>query len=65
MSTPLVEIATLTVFLSVILHGITARPLSRIYGASAIDESADQPGMRVPQEGPVPRSLTTRRSGCD
>lgn len=62
-STPLIEITTWTVFLSVILHGITARPLSRIYGSHAADESGDRPEIGAPHEGPMPRSLVTRRSG--
>jgi NhaP-type Na+/H+ or K+/H+ antiporter len=61
-STPLVEIATWTVFLSVILHGVTARPLARIYGARVADEPAEQLRTVVPHEDPVPRSLVTRRS---
>jgi NhaP-type Na+/H+ or K+/H+ antiporter len=64
-STQLVEFVTWTVFLSVILHGITARPLSRIYGAYATNESVDRPEMEAPHEGPVPRSLVTRRAGRD
>ncbi|HSJ71937.1 MAG TPA: cation:proton antiporter [Acidimicrobiia bacterium] len=62
-SAPLVEITTWTVFLSVILHGITARPLSRIYGAWAAGDSVDPPEIEASDVGPVPRSLSTRRSG--
>ena len=40
--TPLFEIATWTILLSVVLHGLTARPLAAAYGASvrASDPSA-------------------------
>jgi NhaP-type Na+/H+ or K+/H+ antiporter len=59
-SAPLVEIATWTVFLSVVLHGITARPLSRVYGARVSDEPVEQLRTAVPHEDPLPRSLVTR-----
>jgi NhaP-type Na+/H+ or K+/H+ antiporter len=59
-SAPLVEIATWTVFLSVVLHGITARPFSRAYGAGVSDEPVEQLRTAVPHEDPVPRSLVTR-----
>jgi len=62
-SAPLVEIATWTVFLSVIFHGITARPLSRIYGARVAHEPVEQLTTAVPHEDPVPRSLITRQGG--
>jgi len=61
MSAPLVEIAAWTVFLSVILHGVTARPLARIYGALVADEPIEQLATAVPHEDPVPRSLVTRQ----
>jgi sodium/hydrogen antiporter len=54
---PLVEVATWTVFLSVILHGVTARPLARIYGALVADEPIEQFRTGAPHEDPVPRSL--------
>jgi sodium/hydrogen antiporter len=56
-SAPLVEVATWTVFLSVILHGVTARPLARIYGALVADEPVEQFRTGAPHEDPVPRSL--------
>jgi NhaP-type Na+/H+ or K+/H+ antiporter len=62
-SAPLVEIATWTVFLSVILHGITARPLSRAYGARVANEPVEQLATAVPHEDPFPRSLVTRQRG--
>lgn len=61
-SGPLVEIATWTVFLSVILHGVTARPLSRIYGTKVAGEPVEQMTTAIPHEDPVPRSLVTRRT---
>lgn len=59
-SAPLVEIATWTVFLSVILHGVTARPFSRAYGARVADQPVEQSRTVVPHHDPVPRSLVGR-----
>lgn len=59
-SAPLVEIATWTVSLSVVLHGLTARPLSRIYGTKVAGEPVEQLTTVVSHEDPVPRSLVTR-----
>ena len=60
-SAPLVEIATWTVFFSVILHGVTARPLARRYGAMVATGHVEQMPSELPHEDPVPRSLVTRR----
>lgn len=62
-STPLVEIATWTVFLSVTLHGVTARPLARIYGARVAHEPVEQLRTGPRHHDPVPRALVTRRTG--
>lgn len=64
-SAPLVEIATWTVFLSVILHGITARPFARIYGARVADEPVEQLISGSPHEDPVPRAIGTRRGNVE
>ncbi len=61
-SLPLVEVATWTVFLSVILHGITARPLARRYGAMVADESVEQMRTPDPHADPLPRSLLDRKA---
>ncbi|HEU4895466.1 MAG TPA: hypothetical protein VFT85_06485, partial [Acidimicrobiia bacterium] len=61
-SAPLVEIATWTVFLSVILHGVTARPLARRYGAMIAGSTVEQMPTTEPREDPLPRSLLTRRN---
>jgi sodium/hydrogen antiporter len=60
-SAPLVEIATWTVFFSVILHGVTARPLARRYGAMVATGHVEQMPSELPHDDPVPRSLVTRR----
>jgi sodium/hydrogen antiporter len=60
-SAPLVEIATWTVFLSVILHGVTARPLARRYGVMAATGHVEQMPSELPHHDPVPRSLAARR----
>jgi NhaP-type Na+/H+ or K+/H+ antiporter len=64
-SAPLVEIASWTVFLSVIAHGITARPLATAYGASVADEPVEQMTTRTPHREPVPRSLAFPGKGHD
>lgn len=59
-SAPLVEVATWTVFLSVVLHGLTARPLARRYGAMVVDEPIEQMKTPDPHVDPLPRSLLER-----
>jgi NhaP-type Na+/H+ or K+/H+ antiporter len=51
-----VEVATWTVFFSVIAHGLTARPLARMYGRRVADEPVEQAATHVGD--PVPRSLS-------
>lgn len=55
----LVEIATWTVLLSVIAHGVTARPLARVYGAAVANEPAEQLRHLAPEVEPMPRALQT------
>jgi NhaP-type Na+/H+ or K+/H+ antiporter len=55
-SEPLIEIATWTVLLSVIAHGLTAGPLSRWYGRRVADSPAEQGGTG-PAGDPLPRAL--------
>lgn len=59
---PLVEVAAWTVFLSVILHGVTARPLARRYGAMVADEPVEQMRTPEPHVDPLPRSLLKRHA---
>lgn len=54
-----IEIATLTVLLSVLAHGISARPLARLYGRSVVDEPVEHAGESIGD--PVPRSLSHLR----
>jgi NhaP-type Na+/H+ or K+/H+ antiporter len=51
-----IEVATATVFLSVIAHGISAGPLARLYGRHAADQPVEHAGD--PIGDPVPRSLS-------
>lgn len=62
-SEPLIEIATWTILLSVIAHGLTAGPLSRWYGRR-IDEPVAAGRGAVHDEDPVPRALI-HRAGLD
>jgi len=64
-SATLVETATWTVFLSVIAHGLTARPLARTYGNLVANEPVEQLKTIAPHEDPVPRSLDVARTGHD
>ena len=57
-TTRIVGIATLTVFLSVIAHGITAGPLSRMYGRRVADEPVEQFQARDTDGDPMPRALS-------
>jgi NhaP-type Na+/H+ or K+/H+ antiporter len=56
----LVEVATWTVFISVIAHGLTAGPLARWYGRKVADEPVEQVEGGTHQDPAVPRSLTVR-----
>ena len=53
---PLLEVATWTILLSVLLHGLTARPLSAAYGARITAGRDDQPELvddaRAPRAAP-------------
>lgn len=51
-----IEIATATVFLSVLAHGVTAGPMARTYGRRVADEPVEHAGD--PIGDPVPRSLS-------
>ncbi len=53
----LVEYTTWTVFLSIIAHGLTARPMARLYGKSVSGRSAEHLRTSSPHQEPVPRSL--------
>ncbi|HEU5113047.1 MAG TPA: cation:proton antiporter, partial [Acidimicrobiia bacterium] len=56
----LIEVATWTVFLSVIAHGITAGPLAIRYGRRVSDEPVEQLEAGAHLGDPVPRALTDR-----
>jgi len=53
-------VATWTVFLSVILHGVTEQPQAKAYGALVADEPVEHLVTAAPHEDPVPRSLVNR-----
>lgn len=55
--TPLFEVATWTILLSVILHGLSARPLSAAYGARVRSGAADSPELVDLPEPRVRRHL--------
>ncbi len=55
--TPLFEVATWTILLSVLLHGLTARPLSASYGAKIRSGSDDLPELVEMPEPRVRRHL--------
>ena len=61
----LIEIATWTVFLSVIAHGVTAGPLAFRYGRSVADEPVEQLEAGADLGDPVPRALTEVASRTD
>jgi NhaP-type Na+/H+ or K+/H+ antiporter len=54
----LIEIATWTIFLSVLAHGITAGPLSRWYGRRVADAPAEQVEMGHDPAITMPRVIT-------
>jgi NhaP-type Na+/H+ or K+/H+ antiporter len=58
----MIEIATWTVFLSVIAHGVTAGPLATRYGRSVSDEPIEQLEAGAHLGDPVPRALTESAS---
>ena len=58
----LIEVATWTVFFSVIAHGITAGPLAIRYGRSVADEPVEQLEAGAHLGDPVPRALADRPS---
>ena len=57
-SDTMIEIAAWTVFLSVILHGVTAGPLATRYGRLVADEPVEQLAVGAHLGDPVPRALT-------
>ncbi|HWL50731.1 MAG TPA: hypothetical protein VNT92_12705, partial [Acidimicrobiia bacterium] len=56
----LIEVATWTVFISVIAHGLTAGPLATWYGRRVADEPVEQVEGGMDQDPSLPRSLTVR-----
>ena len=48
---PLISLVMLTVLLSVLLHGVTARPLARRYGGQATNLDDDDDGNDDPAGG--------------
>jgi sodium/hydrogen antiporter len=63
-SYPLFEIATWTILLSVVLHGVTARPLAAAYGASIRARAPGAPELVDVPESRVRRHLLRRRSNA-
>jgi len=61
----LIEVAAWTVFLSVIAHGVTARPFATRYGRSVADEPIEQLEAGAHLGDPVPRALTEVESRSD
>ena len=61
-SDTMVEIASWTIFLSVILHGVTAGPLARWYGRRVANEPVEQSASTEQLEDAVPRALTDARA---
>lgn len=55
-SAMVVEVATWTVLLSVIAHGVTAGPLANFYGRRVADEAVEHAATHI--ANPVPRSLS-------
>jgi NhaP-type Na+/H+ or K+/H+ antiporter len=53
----LVEVATWTILLSVVAHGLTARPLAAAYGRSVADGGAETASPEEDMEEPRPRRL--------
>lgn len=61
-SDTMIEIASWTVFLSVIFHGVTAGPLARWYGRGLTEGPALRTLSAGDLDDPVPRALTHARS---
>jgi NhaP-type Na+/H+ or K+/H+ antiporter len=61
----LIEIATWTVFLSVIAHGVTARPFATRYGRKVAGQPVEQLEAGSDLGDPVPRALTEAPAGTD
>jgi sodium/hydrogen antiporter len=59
----LIEVATWTVFLSVIAHGLTAGPLATWYGRRVAEEPVEQLEGGTHKEPAMPRALTVRPVG--
>ena len=53
----LVEVATWTILLSVLAHGLTARPLAAWYGRAVADGDAEKASPHDHMEEPIPRKL--------
>jgi sodium/hydrogen antiporter len=64
-SETLIEIATWTVFLSVMAHGLTAGPLARRYGSRVADEPVEQLEPASDLGTALPRALTRRHGGAE
>ena len=60
---PLLEVATWTILLSVLLHGLTARPLAAAYGARINAGPDDQPELVDVPEPHVRRHLQRASTG--
>jgi len=61
-SEPLLEIATWTVFLSVIAHGLTAGPLARWYGRRVADGVVEHLDDGVDPARSMPRAVSIHSS---
>jgi hypothetical protein len=62
---PLFEIATWTILLSVILHGITARPLAARYGRAIRAGDPSAPELATAPEPRLRRHLSLRQGKID
>jgi len=51
----LVEVATWTILLSILAHGLTARPLAAVYGRRVADGVAEQFSPSLTLEEPMPK----------
>jgi NhaP-type Na+/H+ or K+/H+ antiporter len=58
----LIAVATWTVLLSVIAHGVSARPLSALYGRAVADAPVENQKVGLESETHLPRSLTAQDS---
>ena len=61
----LVEVATWTILLSVVAHGLTAGPLAAAYGRAVADAPAEHHGPAPLLETRVPRTLSARSRDRD